>query len=93
MATSRITVTVDTELEEILRRVSNERGVSISALVSDAIAQELRYVALDEFLKRAEKEFGPISQDALERADRVLDQAVKQNSASKKPKRSRGRAA
>jgi post-segregation antitoxin (ccd killing protein) len=99
MATSRITVTVDTELEEVLRRVSSERGVSISALVSEAIAQELRYVALDEFLDHAEKEFGPVSQGALRRADRVIDRALKRSSTkpakkpTPKPKPTRGRAA
>jgi post-segregation antitoxin (ccd killing protein) len=95
MATSRITVTVDTELEEVLRRVSSERGVSISALVSEAIAQELRYVALDEFLDHAEKEFGPVSQEALDNADRVIDRALIRSSTkpTKKSKTTRGRAA
>jgi post-segregation antitoxin (ccd killing protein) len=96
MTTSRITVTVDTELEGALRRVSIERGVSISALVSEAIAQELRYVALDEFLDRAEKEFGPVSQKALDNADRIIDRALNRSSPKKstnKPKSRHGRAA
>jgi post-segregation antitoxin (ccd killing protein) len=99
MATSRITVTVDTELEEVLRRVSSARGVSISALVSEAIAQELRYVALEEFLDHAEREFGPISQGALDEADRIIDRALtrgvpkKSAKTSKKRIPKRGRAA
>ncbi len=72
MNVDRLSVTVPAALGEELRRVANLRGEPVSALVTEAISRELRLIALDEALRHADTQFGPVSEEEVLRAMQSL---------------------
>ena len=84
----RLSVTVPSELGAALRALADARGKTVSALVTDAIADEIRRAALDEAVAAAEVRFGPISEDLVAEARRDLVSASRKT----RPRRSRKRA-
>ncbi len=69
MAVDRLSVTVPSELGAALRKLAARRGETVSTLVTDAIAHQVRLAALDVALGEADRRFGNIPADALERAE------------------------
>ena len=86
MAVDRLSVTVPSELGAQLRALAAKRGETVSQLVTDAIAHEVRMAALDMALAEAERRFGPIPDDALRAADVELADA-RRRTRSRKSKR------
>jgi hypothetical protein len=93
MTTDRLTVSVPSELGESLRRIAASRRESVSSVVAKAIADEVRQVALAEFLTHAKKDVGPLPQALLDDADRVLDRAAAKVARPRKARRAPSRAA
>jgi predicted transcriptional regulator len=76
MAVDRLSVTVPSELGAALRKLAARRGETVSTLVTDAIAHQVRLAALDVALGEANRRFGKVSADALERAEAELVDAT-----------------
>jgi hypothetical protein len=88
MAVDRLSVTVPAELGAALRRLAEARGETVSNLVTDAIAHEVRRAALELVLAETDKKFGAVSEDLIAKAEtRMLEARDKRR---RKPAR-RGR--
>jgi hypothetical protein len=72
MNVDRLSVTVPAELGAELRRVCAQRGEPVSNLVAEAIERQLRLIALDEALRAADDEFGPVPEEDVMRAMQAL---------------------
>ena len=72
MNVDRLSVTVPAELGAELRRVAQHRRDSVSNLVSEAIARELRLLALDDALRLADAQFGPVPEADVAKAMQAL---------------------
>jgi hypothetical protein len=72
MNVDRLSVTVPAEIGEELRRVAGLRGEPVSTLVTEAIVRELRLLALDDALRDADREFGPVSEKEIATAMQAL---------------------
>lgn len=68
----RLSVTIPADLGEELRRVAQARGEPVSAVVAEAIVRELRLTALNEALRQADSEFGPVPEAEIVRAMQAL---------------------
>ena len=88
MAVDRLSVTVPSELGAQLRALAAQRGETVSQLVTDAIAHEVRMAALDVALAEAERRFGPIPDEALRAADVELGDARRRTRSRKSKRRS-----
>jgi predicted transcriptional regulator len=77
MAVDRLSVTVPSELGAALRALAKARGATVSTVVSDAIAHQVRMSALDLALEEAERRFGPIDDAQVTAAETELVQAAK----------------
>ena len=76
MNVDRLGVTVPAELGAEIRKLADERGEPLSALVADAISHRLRLAALDKALRAADAKFGPIAEAEIQRAMAALLSAV-----------------
>ncbi len=72
MAVDRLSVTVPSELGEALRALAASRGETVSTVVTDAIAQQLRLVALDLALAEADVRFGKLPAKLIAAAEAEL---------------------
>jgi Arc/MetJ-type ribon-helix-helix transcriptional regulator len=77
MAKQRLSATVDAQLiETALRAVAAGRAESVSAWVNEAMRRqadhEARLKAADEVWEQWQAEFGPVSDEELERAHQEL---------------------
>jgi len=88
MAVDRLSVTVPSELGAALRALAEARGATVSTVVADAIAHEVRMAALDLALAEADKRFGPIDDAAVAQAKADLIEAA-QRGARRRSKRGR----
>lgn len=84
VTTDRLTVSVPSELGDSLRKIAASRGESVSSVVAKAIGEEVRRVALGEFLTRAASDVGPLPQALLDDADRLLDRVAAKVARSRK---------
>lgn len=84
MAVDRLSVTVPSELGAALRALAERRGETVSTVVADAIAHQVRLEALDVALADADRKFGAIDSDAIAKAEAEL-------LAARRPKRPRKR--
>jgi predicted transcriptional regulator len=88
MAVDRLSVTVPSELGAALRALAEARGTTVSTVVSDAIAHQVRMAALDLALEEADRRFGPIDDEQVAVAEVELVKAAK-----RRARRGRRRAA
>jgi predicted transcriptional regulator len=88
MAVDRLSVTVPAELGVALRALAEARGTTVSTVVADAIAHQVRMAALDVALDEADRRFGPVDDKQLAAAEAELVEA-----ANRGPRRRRKRAA
>jgi predicted DNA-binding protein len=75
MPVDRLSVTVPSEIGLRLRTLAAARGETVSNLVAEAIAHQIRMAALDTAIAEGERLFGPISGEALAKADAELSGA------------------
>jgi predicted transcriptional regulator len=80
MAVDRLSVTVPRELGAALRALAEACGVTVSTIVTDAIAHHVRMAALDVALDEADRRFGPIDDAQVTAAKAGLVKAVKRGS-------------
>lgn len=81
MAVDRLSVTVPSELGAALRALAESRGETVSNVVTEAIAHQVRMAALDVYLADAEKRFGPVPDTLIAEAEAELV------AASRRPRR------
>jgi hypothetical protein len=67
MKHTKISVTLESDVETELRQVAGTRGVS--AFVNEAVRQQLQAVRLRRLLDEMEAESGPIPQDVRREVD------------------------
>ena len=72
MAVDRLSVTVPSELGAALRALAEARGATVSTVVADAIAHQVRMAALDLALEEADRRFGPIDDAQVTAAEAEL---------------------
>lgn len=77
MAVDRLSVTVPAELGAALRALAEARGTTVSTVVADAIAHQVRMAALDVALDEADRRFGPVDDRQLAAAEAELVEAAK----------------
>jgi hypothetical protein len=73
MAVAKVSVSLDEKVLAAARARAKEEGKSLSAWLSELVAHQ---IAIDEGLaavREYEAEYGPISEEALRRADEILD--------------------
>lgn len=76
MSVDRLSVTVPSELGAALRALASARGETVSTVVADAIAHEVRLAALDAALLDADREFGPVADALVRQAKEELSAAA-----------------
>lgn len=72
MAIDRLSVTVPSELGVALRGLAKARGQTVSTVVAEAIAHEVRLAALDVALAEAERRHGPVPEALVIEAEAEL---------------------
>ena len=72
MAVDRLSVTVPSELGAALRALAEERGATVSMVVSEAIAREVRGAELTRALAAATERFGPVPEALVKEAEAEL---------------------
>ena len=77
MAVDRLSVTVPSELGAALRTLAELRGATVSTLVTEAIAHQVRLAALDVALAEANHRFGAIAGELVDKAERELTTVCK----------------
>ena len=77
MAVDRLSVTVPSELGAALRALAEARGATVSTIVAEAIAHEVRLAALDSALSEADRRFGAIPEERIGRAQAELVETAK----------------
>jgi post-segregation antitoxin (ccd killing protein) len=65
MTTSRVTVSLPSEILQSAQHIADERGLSFSAVVSDALAGWLRSKLIDAWLAEHQVNHGPFNEDEL----------------------------
>lgn len=87
MAVDRLSVTVPAQLGAALRALADARGETVSTIVTEAIAQQVRFAALSEALTAADRRFEPVATELVDEAEVELARVAV------RPKRTRRRAA
>ncbi len=77
MNVDRLSVTVPSELGAALRELAEARGETVSAVVAEAIAHQLRLAALDKALGEADLQFGPVPEALVNEAEAELLGAIR----------------
>jgi predicted transcriptional regulator len=72
MAVDRLSVTVPSELGAALRALADARRTTVSTVVTEAIAHQIRLAALDLALEDADGKFGPVAPELIAKADAEL---------------------
>lgn len=72
MAVDRLSVTVPSQLGRALRKLAKARGTTVSNVVTEAVAQQIRLAALDLALEDADRRFGPVPTEAVDEAEQEL---------------------
>jgi predicted transcriptional regulator len=78
MSVDRLSVTVPSEMGASLRALASARRTTVSTIVTDAIAHEIRLAALDRALAEADRTFGALAETAIREAEAVLVGAARQ---------------
>jgi len=70
MPVAKLSISLDAELAEQVRRIADVDGMSVSALIADTLAERLRRRALQEALDGYQSEHGAFTDEELERQER-----------------------
>jgi predicted transcriptional regulator len=85
----RLSVTVPSELGAALRALADARGATVSTLVTEAIAHQVRLAALDRALAEAERRHGALDPELVDRAEAELIAALKSTPGRSRRRRKR----
>lgn len=80
MGVEKMSVSFDLELGEAIRASANDSHQSVSAWLAEAARDRLRLEALGQAVASREQEFGPLTDEEIAQADRVLQQGTKKRS-------------
>src|SRR5262249_4392056 len=72
MAVDRLSVTVPSELGAALRALAKARRATVSTVVAEAIAEQVRMAALELALEEADRRFGPLDEALVAAAEAEL---------------------
>ena len=92
MGVEKMSVSFDLELGEAIRSSAAGEGRSVSAWLAEAARDRLRLEALGDAVAAWEGEFGPLTEDEVADADRLLDRPAKATSRKARSPRRRGAA-
>jgi metal-responsive CopG/Arc/MetJ family transcriptional regulator len=91
MTVRKFTISLPEELYADIERLAERDGLSISAWIAHAVGHEIRLAAMDDAIAYYEAEYGPISEEAVEAAERELDEAWHRAQEERRPHSRRGR--
>ena len=77
MGVEKMSVSFDLDLGEAIRASATGRSQSVSAWLAEAARDRLRLEVLGDAVEAWEERFGPLSDEELTDAERVLDRATK----------------
>jgi predicted transcriptional regulator len=77
MAVDRLSVTVPSELGVALRALAAARRATVSTVIADAVAHQVRLAALDLALEEADRRFGPVDEQRVAEAEAELIEAAR----------------
>jgi predicted transcriptional regulator len=80
MPVDRLSVTVSAELGAALRALAEQRGETVSTVVQEAIAHQIRLAALDVALAEADRRFGPVPDRDMADAELTFKRAAQRAS-------------
>jgi predicted transcriptional regulator len=86
-AVDRLSVTVPCKLGRELRKLAKARGTTVSNVVADAVAHQVRLAALDVALAEAEGRFGPLPEEVVLDAETELAAAGRRGVARRRTSR------
>jgi hypothetical protein len=75
----KMSVSFDLELGEAIRGSASASGQSVSAWLAEAARDRLRREALGEAVTAWEQEFGPLTDDEVANAERMLERSTKEH--------------
>jgi hypothetical protein len=75
VATKKLSITLPTELAEMVRCQAEEDGTSVSAVIADVLSQRARQIAGEEAVRWFEEEEGPFTPEELVEAERLWQAA------------------
>lgn len=84
MNVDRLSVTVPNALGTAVRALAEKRGDTVSDVVTQALAREVRLAALDLALADADRRFGPVPED-------LVTEAASELSGVRRPRKARKR--
>jgi predicted transcriptional regulator len=84
VASERISVTLPREVRTALRALAEARKTTVSAVVADAVAHQVRMSALDRALREADRRFGPVPEAAIQAAMRAVLRTSRKGRARKR---------
>lgn len=92
MTKEKVTLTLDGDQLEELRRMVGARSLSaaVDSAVAGYLARMRHLAAVDEWLVELEREHGPVPNETLEWAARLVEQWDADRSRSSRPKRRAG---
>ena len=80
MGVEKMSVSFDLELGEAIRESAKDSHQSVSAWLAEAARDRLRSGALGQAVASWEQEFGPLTEEEIAGADRLLQRQTKRRS-------------
>lgn len=77
MGVEKMSVSFDLRLGQAIRQSAQHTAQSVSAWLAEAAADRLRREALGDAITDWESSYGPLADDELAAAERILDRAAK----------------
>jgi hypothetical protein len=77
MGVDKLSVSLEPDLAEAIKRAAASRSVNVSAWLADAARDRLRNEALGDAIETWEREHGPLTEAEVDAASDVLERAVK----------------
>lgn len=75
MATQKLSITLPTELAEMVRRQAAEEGTSVSAVIAEVLSHRARQIAGEEASRWFQEEEGAFTPEELIEAERMWQAA------------------
>lgn len=67
-----MSISLEPDLDHEVREAAKRRGLTLSAWIAEAAAQQLRHESLRSYLDDFEREFGPFTDEELAQARRDM---------------------
>ncbi len=69
MAVEKMSISMDAELAEKIRRAAEDDGLSVSAWIAKRVDREIRMRGIDRLLEEYQEEHGAFTEEEIRQAD------------------------